>query len=216
MNHYSQINSINNSITLFKLFLLLAPAFIASVAHAQVFEEGTHYTVIESQVSSDGPVKNEVVEYFSFSCPGCYVLEPGVDALVMQPELSVQRLHMPFGGRNAKQSQKAFVLMKLLKASEHKDAIFKRIHGERNTFGSVDEIVAFFEALGYDTKAIRAHLSSFSADAMIRKMNAEAIKQKIQSVPTVIVNNRYKVNIGSLSSSSQLPAVVNFLNSKDD
>lgn len=215
MTHSSEITSLKNSNRLFKMVFLFALVFMASAAYSQDFVEGAHYTVIEGQVSLAKPIKNEVVEYFSFSCPGCYVLEPGIDSLTKQPELNVQRVHMPFGGRNAKHSQTVFVLMKLLKASKHKDAIFKRIHVERNAFDSVNEIVEFFEALGYGSKVIRAHLSSFSADAMIRKMNADAIKRKIQSVPTVIVNGRYKINIRSLSSSSQLPALVNFLNSKD-
>lgn len=198
----------------FKVGTIVCLAFTAQLAHSQSFDEGKHYTVIEQQQSLSEQQKNEVVEYFSFSCPGCFTLEPSISALTnQQPSLNFRRVHMPFGGRKAKFSQKAFVLMELLKAQKHKDAIFKRLHVKRDLFDSDDEIITFFESLGYEPKLLKQTLESFTADTMTRTMNKEAMKMQIKSVPTVIVNGKYMVNIRSLSSTNQLPALVSYLNS---
>lgn len=198
----------------FKIGTVICLVFTAQLALSQSFEEGKHYTVLEQSNSVSEPLKNDVVEYFSFSCPGCFALEPSIMALVnQQPSLNVRRVHMPFGGRNAKFSQKAFVLMELLNAQKHKDAIFTRIHVQRDLFDSDADIIGFFQNLGYERELLTQTMGSFTADTLIRKMNKEGSKKKIKSVPTIVVNGKYMVNIRSLRSSNQLPALVNYLNS---
>lgn len=210
MSQSSCINSVviqklNRGIMFFYL-LLLAPFTVS----AQSFEEGTHYSVIEADSASKIP---EVVEYFSFSCPGCYAIEPHISTLLKtRPVNKVRRVHMPFGGRKAKLAQKVFVLMKLLDGSKYKDAIFARIHSARNAFDNEEEIIDYFERLGYERIIVAQTLRSFSADTMVRKMNQLGIKNQIRIVPTIIVNGKYKVNIRAINSEKYLAALVQFLN----
>jgi len=185
-------------------------------ANAQNFVEGTHYEVINTAKSlrteSD---KYEIVEYFSFSCPGCYGIEPSIKAVLKSlPDVNVRRVHMPFGGRAAKNSQKVFALLETLDAGKHKDAVFVRIHRDQNPFDSDKEIVQFFESLGYEAKKIESALSSFSLDMLIRTMNNEAKKMRISSVPTIIIDGKYQVIVRQVNTGADLVALTRFLRDK--
>ncbi len=204
-----------------RLLLGLSMALISNLASAQTFQEGVHYTVLNNDVDDantlthNGAVTPVVVEYFSFSCPGCAAVEPSMRILEKsEPKVDVQRVHMPFGGAKAKYSQKAFALMQLLDAGVVKDKIFTRIHRQRNTFDSDDEIIEFFTEQGYEQSKVAQTLASFSADTLIRKMNKEAARNKIKSVPTIIVNGKYQVSVRQLSDATTLTKIVNFLSNR--
>jgi thiol:disulfide interchange protein DsbA len=193
-----------------KVLLASAMLLLSPLAYSQSFVEGTHYSIVDD-ASESNPVK-EIVEYFSFSCPGCYALEPHVEALREQlPTMNFRRVHLPFGGRKAGVSQKAFAVLELLDGAQHYQSVFDRIHLEKNVFDSDEELTSFVRGLGYSELQVNQALNSFSADSMLRKMTNEAKKMNIRSVPTMIVNGRYQVNIGSVYSSNNLAALVKYL-----
>jgi thiol:disulfide interchange protein DsbA len=189
---------------------------ISFSAQPQGFEEGLHYTRIAKQkreADKNERREPEIVEYFSFSCPGCYAIEPLLLELTeAEPTLTLRTVHLPYGGSKARLSQKAFVLMTMLDAQQHKAAIFSRIHEQRNVFDSEGEIADFFQSLGYSRDKVAAILMSFSADSMIRKMNREAINRKIRSVPTIVVNNSYVVNLRLVNTADRMAALIRYLN----
>lgn len=202
----------SSTIKISLLVIWLATPF---AAHAQKFIEGTHYSRIEQSIGAKakaGAEGGELVEYFSFSCPGCYAMEPAIKALAKsRPDLQIRLVHTPYGGRKAKFSQRAFVLMSLLGAHEHRDRIFDRIHVQKNPFDSDEEIVSFFENLGYERSQLEANLNSFSADSLLRKMNLEIKRKRVQSVPSLIWNNSYSLNVRAVNSASELAALIKYL-----
>jgi len=191
------------------LFVGIISISVSAHAHAQQFIEDIHYSVIDSAIASS---ENQVVEYFSFSCPGCYALEPTLSELLkLRPELNFERVHMPFGGRFAKYSQKAFVVMSLLDAMEHKSAVFSRIHSQRNPFDSDSEVISFFVDLGYQAALVEETLNSFSADTMIRKMTKRGVDLKVRTVPSLVVNDKYLISMREVGSISNLIELVDYL-----
>lgn len=198
----------------FVSLLILIPLLVTKVAQSQEFVEGQHYSIIDDELTTN---TQEVVEYFSFSCPGCYAIEPHIQKLQQQlPSKTVRRVHVPFGGRNAKLSQKAYVLMKMLNADENLTQIFSRIHRQKKTFNNENDLVAFFVSLGHNEVQIKTILSSFSADMMLRKMNAEAAAKGISSVPSIIINGRYQVNTNAVQSGISLARLTSFLDQAQD
>ncbi|GHA01038.1 thiol:disulfide interchange protein [Arenicella chitinivorans] len=184
-----------------------------AAAHSQVFVEGQHYSVLKSPIKAES---YELTEFFSFSCPGCYAIEPSLERLVEnKPGLTLRRVHAPFGGRNAKHAQKAFVLMVLLGEERNKQVIFDRIHLKRDSFDSDLEVVRYFKELGYAESDVASSLRSFSADAMIRKMNKEVINNQITSVPTLIWAGKYQINLQALAGQSALTELLGYLSSLD-
>jgi thiol:disulfide interchange protein DsbA len=128
------------------------------------------------------------------------------------PSLNLRRVHLPFGGRKANISQKAFVLMELLDANQYYQDVFNRIHLDSKGFNDQQELVSFFQDLGYGKLEIINELNSFSADSMLRKMNNEAKNNKINSVPTIIVNGKYQVNAQAIFSGLNLAKLIEYLN----
>ena len=197
---------------LVKVIGVTLSTLMIQAGQAQGFEEGRHYTQVKQSSAIVNKQESGVVEYFSFSCAGCFAFEPSIMRLKADlPSLNFRRVHMPYGGRQAKFSQKAYALMVLLKAENHKDRIFNRLHLESNVFDSDTEIINFFESLGYKRELLEGHLNSFSADTMIRKMNKEAVKMQIKSVPSIIVNGRYQINIRAISDAKQFSNLVAYL-----
>lgn len=195
---------------LFKPLIVLVNLLLVQSALAEGFVEGTHFTIIkDTQVSES----REIVEYFSFSCPGCNAIEPYVKALKQDlPSVRLRRVHVPFGGQRAKLSQRAFVLAKLLNAETHYEAIFNRIHQKRNVFNDEAELSQFFQDLGYDRITVENAMKSFSADHQIRKMNSETKKKGISSIPEIRVNGKYRVDTGAVYSGTDLAKLIEFLN----
>jgi len=183
---------------------------LSNLAYSQSFVEGTHFSIIDDV--SQGTPNNETVEYFSFSCPGCYAMEPHIQALKERlPSQTLRRVHTPFGGKNAKLSQVAFVLIELLNAEQHSQTVFERIHRQRNAFDSNEEIIDFFQSLGYKKDEIVSTMDSFAADTMLRKMNLETKRNRIRTVPTIIVNGKYQINAGAVYDGTNLVALVDYL-----
>ena len=183
---------------------------MAYSANAQPFTKDVHYTEMSSSASTS---ENQLVEYFSFSCPGCYALEPILkQVLKNRSEFELQRVHMPFGGRHAKFSQKVFVLLKQLDAEKYKEKVFSRIHQQSNPFNSDAEIIEFFVSLGYEQKNVEKRLHSFSTNTMIRTMNKQGADNKIHSVPSVVVNGKYLITLNKLNSAEELASLIDYLN----
>ena len=177
---------------------------------AQDFVEGTHYSVIKGSKPSLN--SKEVVEYFSFSCPGCFAMEPHIKLLEKNlPSNQLRRVHLPFGGKNAKLSQQAFVLLKLLNGEKYHDHIFNRIHVDKNVFNDQGELIGFFENLGYTRSLVESYLSSFAADTLVRSMNLEARNNQIRLAPSIIVNGKYLVDTRAVYSGANLVDLVSYL-----
>ncbi|MBL4671017.1 MAG: thiol:disulfide interchange protein DsbA/DsbL [Arenicella sp.] len=210
MNTLKLLKSKCQKISIVCLALLLSsPAYSQVVA--QHFIKGTHYSIVESANRPGN--SNETIEYFSFSCPGCYVMEAHIQTLEHAlPSLNLRRVHLPFGGRKAKISQKAFVLMQLLGANQYYQDVFNRIHVDKKGFNNEQELIAFFQDLGHNKLDVTNALNSFSADAMLRKMNNEAKNNKINTVPTIIVNGKYRVNAQAIFSGGNLAELIEHLN----
>ncbi len=197
-------------ITVLLTFCALTPQILA-----QEFKEGVHYEVVSGHRTANA--ESGVVEYFSFSCPGCYAIEPSIKRLAENlPAVSLKRVHTPFGGRKARYSQKAFALVQQLKAETLKQEIFERIHLQRNVFDDDEELVEFFAQRGHQAEKVRALLTSFSTDTMIRRMNKSVAESAIQRVPSIIVNGKYQVVTRELKNSDDLTSLIRYLTDLGD
>ncbi len=198
----------------FKAAFTLILFSISQLAYSEPFLEGKHYSIVDTDPIS---TERHVIEYFSFSCPACFAIEPHIAALEdKRPEIEVQRVHVPFGGRQAKLSQKAFVLLELLGLQKHHDAIFRRIHSEKNPFNNEDELVSYFEQLGHNDITIRETLRSFTANMRIKQMNVATENNTIRQIPSLIVNGKYKISNRAVYDGVDLAKLIAYLNAITD
>lgn len=198
-----------------KLTLFLTLSVCSLPTFSQTFIEGKHYSLIANGQPISNNDQINVTEYFSFSCPGCFVFEPTLQELSrVSPSINLRKVHMPYGGRNAKMSQLAFVLVQTIGKADDAQAIFNHIHRQNSSFKDESQVVSFFETLGYPRSEIEASLTSFNTDLQIRKMNQEAIKKQISTVPSLVINNKYKVNLSLTHSTEDLSKLIHYLHNK--
>lgn len=194
-----------SSLTLNAFFLFILISILSS-ANAE-FTEGVHYERVN--LSSPG-LANKVTEFFSFSCPGCYFYEKYMSVLAQQlPEsFEFQRIHTRFGGKNAQQSQLAFVLTSLLKDDKLKSEIFNRIHTNGIYFKDKEAVIAFFAENGYERGQLEKLLDSFAAKTMIKRMDKATMDARITSIPSLIVDGRFLIRLAEIKSAEQLADAV--------
>jgi thiol:disulfide interchange protein DsbA len=198
-------------------FLLLSSAFVS----AADFIKGTHYNELSIPIHSNLNSVKDVSEFFSFYCPGCYRLEPVIGALKVQlpDNVALTKNHIEgMPGRDVtieKSLSKAILAAKFLNIEEEiTAAIFKYIHVSRANFSTKQDIKNIFLLQGIDGQRFDEVFDSFSVQTGVSKMNKETEilrKQGITSVPTVIVNGKYKVETSAIESKEQYIALVLYL-----
>ena len=110
---------------------------------------------------------------------------------------------------------KALLTAKLLKVEDQiAAAIFKYIYVNKATFTNEKDIKNIFLLHGIEEQRFDTVFNSFSVKTGVNKMkkNTETLRnQGISSVPTVIVNGKYKVETGAIKSKEQYIELVLYL-----
>lgn len=194
-----------------KLFALFTTLILSFSVQAAKFTEGEYYKVLDLE-----PAKKPVVtEFFSFYCPHCNTFDPIIRQLKAQlPEgVKLQKNHVSFmGGAMGLPMSKAFATMIVLKVEEKMAPImFNRIHNMRKAPKNEAEIRQIFLDEGIDAKKFDAAYNGFAVDSMVRRMDKQFNDSGLAGVPAVIVNNKYLVEAGSITSIDEYFALVNYL-----
>ncbi len=210
-----------NSIAVIVFSTVVFSLFVSPFSNAANFTKGTHYNELTTPINASFHSDKEVREFFSFYCPGCYRQEPIIAALKLKlPDgVLLEKNHIDsMPGRELAIEQglsKALLTAKLLNVEDKITAdIFKYIHVNKATFDSDKDIKNIFLLQGVDEQRFDKVFNSFSVKTGVNKMNklTEALrKQGLRSVPTVIVNGRYKVETGQLKSQQEYIELVLYL-----
>lgn len=100
-------------------------------------------------------------------------------------------------------------------------ALFKHIHTDKKRFGSTEEIKAVAVAAGLDAATFDKDIKSFAVQSQVRLMQKEqktlSEAKIMNSVPTLIVNGRYKLHVDKLDEADikgDLAALIQYLLTK--
>jgi len=189
------------------LFMVLLMPLLAfsMTACAQKYTEGKQYTKV-SEVTS---IKKEVREYFSFYCPHCRSFEPFMAVVKkdLPQAVKFERNHVDFLRAASPKVQgmlsKAVVVAEQLKMeTKLVNALFDYIQVQRAVITSEKDIRNIFVLNGVDGNKFDKLMKSFSVNskAKLMKKNQNVMTKNgaLKSVPTVIVNGMYRINISEL------------------
>ena len=193
-------------------------------AFANQFEEGLHYEVISDRATKTP----EVNEFFSFYCPACNNMENVIVDLkpLLNKNVKFKKTHVNFmGGYSIENQDMLSQALATAGALPEKDklvaGIFNHIHGERKKINEVADVKDIFVAKGVDAAKFEKYYKSFGVRTKAKKMNKEQNffkgKGALKSVPTFIVNGKYRVNFGGktgISSAEDMAKLINFLAQK--
>lgn len=184
---------------------LLAFSLVACDAKADKFVEGTHYTVVAAEKTS----QPQVQEFFSFFCGHCFHFEPVAQQLAknLPAGVPLEKVHVDFLAAAAPEVQQALARAYLVgKELEQGDKvagiIFNYIHRQGAKFSSDDDIRNLLLVNDIDAAQFDAKFNSLPMLSAVQQMKEQQTKWSengvLTGVPTVIVNGKYKVHLDKL------------------
>lgn len=189
----------------------------AAANAAQPIEAGKQYVELSSPVPVSKPGKIEVVELFWYGCPHCYHFEPIINPWVKKQPADVHFIRIPamFGGVWDAHGQ-LFVTLETMGVEEKVHAaIFDAIQNQGKKLAKPDEMAEFLETQGIDKDAFLKAYNSFGVKSQVEKDKKLAMAYQISGVPTMIVNGKYRFDIGSAGGPEQALQVADQLIAKE-
>lgn len=174
-------------------------ASLAWQAHAQTgatppFEAGKHYTALPTPQPTSTPAgKVEVAEVFMFGCPGCYMMEPRIQAwLASKPDyVNFVRVPAPWNPPAIMHARAYYTAEALGKLAAIEAPFFDEIHKNRNYLETEEKLATFFAAHGVDAATFKATFNSSDVAAKVERAGQLIEGYRVESTPTVVVNGKY-------------------------
>jgi len=192
----------------------------SGAALATEFTEGDYYIEIKGQFTKH----KEVREHFSFYCPHCFNQEPTMHDIKASLPADATFVKNHVDGMPGQKPEiekaltKALITADMLKVkSKIVAAIFNYIHVNKAKFDSVKDIKNLFLLNGVDGDRFDKTFGSFAVNVQAKKMfqkTANIRKQGIGTVPTLIINGKYKPVMSKLKSMDEYKALIGFLLNK--
>lgn len=189
------------------------------------WKPGTNYDVISpAQPTNAPPGKVQVMEVFWLACPHCYHLEPYMLAWRKSKADYIQFVRVPVMWGPVQQAHaRLFYTLESLDRDDLVEKAFDAIHRLETQTGSESIMVGNSPAATMKMQEAFATRNGISAadftnaynsfDVHTRLQQAEQIYQtyEIRSVPTIIVDGRYRTDPGKAGGDQQLVSLIDFL-----
>jgi thiol:disulfide interchange protein DsbA len=169
---------------------------LAATAHAtpQAPVNGTDYKTLEKAQSTDAPAgKVEVTEFFWYSCPHCYALDPALEDWVKKQgnAISFKRVPVMFRPSFVPQQKLYYTLETMGRLGDLHHKVFNAIHAERKQLDTDAQITDFIVAQGVDKAKFLDVYNSFGIQTKAKRAAQLQEGYKIDGVPTLAIDGRY-------------------------
>ena len=191
-----------------------------AVDSASKYIEGKHYIKISPAMQTDAPAgKVEVVEMMWLGCPHCYTLEPTMLKYKKSHPKYVDFKQVPamLNPSWAKDGD-TYYIAEMLDPQGEKDLItkvFQAIHEQKRRLNRPDAAKRFFVEQGYTAEQVDNIKNSMAFKAKIKRAQEISAGSQAQSVPTVIINGKYRTSPYIAGSEADLMAIIAMLAKKE-
>jgi thiol:disulfide interchange protein DsbA len=181
--------------------LILAQADVPAASQDWKFKEGTHFTrMVPTQPTVGGADKIEVAEVFWYGCNHCYDFETYVNRWLEDKPANVRFVRIPAVWNplvklHAQLYYTEEVLVKngkIANPEQFRAAIFAEYHRRGNRMASESAIQAIFERHEVSADDFTSTWKSFEVAQKLRVAQDLARRYSIASVPTIVVNGKYR------------------------
>ncbi|MEK1940513.1 MAG: thiol:disulfide interchange protein DsbA/DsbL [Pseudomonas sp.] len=189
----------------------------ATATAAEPIEAGKQYVELSSPVPVSKPGKIEVVELFWYGCPHCYHFEPTINPWIKKLPDDVHFVRIPamFGGVWDAHGQLFVTLESMGVEDKVHAAIFDAIQKQGKKLAKPDEMAEFLATQGVDKDEFLKAYNSFGVKSQVEKDKKLAMAYQISGVPTMIVNGKYRFDIGSAGGPDEALQVADQLIAKE-
>ena len=188
---------------MFKKILFL---FVVSTTLAfsnEKFVEGVDYETMTNESSSYVQKQNkkiQVVEAFWYGCPHCYIFDEYLSKWEKKNDEDIEFINMPvvFNKPWLLHARVFYTFKEMDNYSELHKNFFYAFHEQQRKFNTMDSIMNFFESQNVDIVQAKKILLSEKVSKKVQEANYMLETYKIDSVPAIIINNKYKIS-GSMA-----------------
>lgn len=171
------------------------------VANAQLrYFEGKDYSVLKKPLPLRKEGQAEVVEFFAYTCPHCYNLEPVLLRWVAEKKpknVGFYQVHAT-GGMWTFPAHVQQVALKLGLSHDFDKQYFDAIHKKRNRrlAGDKKTAIDFIAKTANIEKAkVEKAWNSLQVKVALKRANNTFMQSGLQGVPAVVVNGQYLVQL---------------------
>ena len=160
---------------------------------------GETYVELSNPVPVAQPGKIEVVELFWYGCPHCYSFEPVINPWAEKLPADVHFVRIPamFGGPWDAHGQMFLTLEAMGVENKVHSAVFNAIQKEGKRLTDKNDMADFLATQGVDKDKFLATFDSFAIKGQISKAKELAKKYEVSGVPTMIVDGKYRFDLGT-------------------
>ena len=174
------------------------------------------YVQISNQKQTESD-KIVIYEFFWYGCPHCYNIEPTMDNIEANLDKDTILIKVPVALRDSWELHaKAYYALQQMKLDDNlHEKVFAEIHINSNRLDTKEKLAYFIKEEGYDVDKFLNILDSFGTEIRVKKASRLANQYQIKSVPTLIINGKYKTSGSHVSSYEELYDVVQLLVDKE-
>ena len=184
-------------------------------AAGQPFEEGTHYDLLPIPVETKNPYAIEVVEVFSYACVHCFRFETPLQPWLatLEEDVDFRRVPAVFNNPNWELFARVYFSAEALRVLDKVHyPLFESLHLHGVDLRQPPLLARFFRDVGgVEVQQLLRVFDSFSVKGRVRQAEAQARTYRITSVPTMIVDGTYRVEISPEVEGTRVLEVVDFL-----
>jgi thiol:disulfide interchange protein DsbA len=182
---------------------------------------GTNYKVLSPAQPTDAPPgKVEVIEVFWYGCPHCYALDPYIESWLKNKAPYIQFVRVPvmWGEVHRAHARLFYTLQALGKLDELHTKVFDQIHQQRNPLfvpgddkATLQQQLSFAKANGISESDFLTAYNSFGVQTNLQKADDLTRRDRIDGVPTMVINGRYASDVGMAGNQDNLIQLTNDL-----
>lgn len=189
---------------------------IPESSQAEDFKEGTDYVTITPAISTQAPAgKVEVAELFWYGCPHCYAMEPTINTFLSKKPDNVTFLRIPATlSPRWEYHAKLYYVGQMLDPDGSKHVhtkIFEALQKQRRQINNDDATIRFFTELGFTADQVKGALNSMEMKTMMARATDVGTQSKADSVPTLIINGKYRTSPSMVGGEEKLLHVIDYL-----
>lgn len=177
------------------------------------FEEGTHFETLANPRRVRGDAI-EVMEFFSYGCIHCFNLEESLEEWQSTLADNVRFVKRPLvGSESWRMLAQHFHTLESLNADQELHLLtFNAIHNGRKTFDSGEALARFIaENSDIEEADYLSHWNSPRVASELALSDRLSRQSQVASVPTLVVDGKYRVSVSRLVGPARLFDVADFL-----
>ena len=180
------------------------------------YQEGIHYVEIFPEMQTDAASdKVEVIELMWLGCPHCYDLEPKMlDYKKNHPDFVEFKQVPAMLNPTWASDGNTFYLAEILDPTGEKELItrvFQSIHDQKRRLSSPEAVKRFFVSQGFTEEQVNNARNSMAFQAKIKRAQEISASSQATSVPTIIINGKYRTSPYIAGSEENLMEIIDML-----